>query len=145
MFKRFLSGLILVVLLISGVPALAAQGQNDAYITSNSAKDKVIFERTFTVTEEGGSFEVGFVTAEFKKNFLPAEQYPKTFTLRVCARDGEVGIEAYPDTDNFLKPVLIRVNKYNGYLYDEVLDENIFVSVKNKTIPAKHFSWYRFR
>ncbi len=145
MFKRFLSGLILAVLLISGVPALAAQGQNDNYIISYSAKDNVIFERTFTVTKEGGSFEVGFVTVDFKKNFLSADQYPKTFTFRVCARDGEVGIEASPDTDNFLKPVLIKINKYNGYLYDEVLDKNIFVSVKNKTISAKHFSWYRFR
>ncbi len=145
MFKKFLSGLILAVLLISGVPALAAQGHNDNYITSYSATDNMIFERTVTVTEEGGSFEVGFVTVDFKKNFLPADQYPKTFTLRVCARDGEVGIEATPDTNNFLKPVLIKVNKYKGYLYDEVLDENIFVSVKNETIAAKHFSWYRFR
>lgn len=145
MFKKFLSGLILAVMLISGVPALAAQGHNDNYVTSYIANDNMIFERTVTVTENGGSFEVGFVTVRFQKNFLPINQYPKTFTLRVCARDGEVGIEASPDTNSFLKPVLIKVNKYKGYLYDEVTDENVFTSVKKQTIVAKHFSWYRFR
>jgi len=144
MFKKFLSGLILVVMLISGVPALAAQGYNDSYVDSY-ATDNIVFERTITVTEKGGSFEVGFVTVNFKKDFLPDEQYPKTFTLKVCARDGEVGIEATPDTNAFLKPVLIKVDRYTGYLYDEAAGEDIFVSVKKQNIVAKHFSWYRFR
>lgn len=145
MFKKFLSGLILAVLLVSSVPAMAAQGYKVQDTTSYNSYDNMIFEKTVTVTEKGGIFEVGFVTVNFPKNFLPQNQYPKTFTLRVCARDGEVGIEASPDTNNFLKPVLIKVDKYKGNLYDEVTGENIFISIKKQTLVAKHFSWYRFR
>ncbi|WP_010245730.1 hypothetical protein [Acetivibrio cellulolyticus] len=145
MFKKILSGLILAVLLVSSVPAMAAQGYDVQSVESYSANDNMVFERTVTVTEKGGSFEVGFVTVNFPKDFLTKDQYPKTFTLRVCAKDGEVGIEASPDTNNFLKPVKIKVDAYTGFLYDEVTNQNIFVNVKKQTIIATHFSWYRFR
>ncbi|OPZ94223.1 MAG: hypothetical protein BWY74_00731 [Firmicutes bacterium ADurb.Bin419] len=144
MFRKILSGLILMVMLLSGVPAMAAQGHELQNATSYNS-NVMIFERTVTVTEKGGTFEVGFVTVNFPKNFLEKGKYTKTFTLKVCARDGEIGIEATPDTNKFLKPVLIKVNNYKGFLYDEVTGENIFVNVKKQTVVAKHFSWYRFR
>ncbi len=144
MFRKILSGLILMVMLLSSVPAVAAQVQDIQNATSYSS-DYMIFERTVTVTEKGGTFELGFVSVDFPKNFLAKDKYTKTFTLKVCAREGEVGIEATPDTPKFLKPVKIKVNNYKGFLYDEVTGENVFVNIKKQTIVAKHFSWYRFR
>ena len=145
MFKKILSGLLLAVLLVSSVPALAAQDKNVQSVASYSASDNIVFERTVTITEKGGKVEVGFVTVNFPKDFLAEDQYPKTFTLKVFAKDGKIGIDASPDTQDFSKPVLIKVGNYTGFLYDEVKGENVFVNVKKQTIVAKHFSWYRFR
>lgn len=145
MFKKILSGLLLVVLMVSSVPALAAQDKNVQSVASYSASNNIVFERTVTITEKGGKVEVGFVTVNFPKDFLAEDQYPKTFTLKVFSKDGEIGIEANPDTQDFSKPVLIKVDNYKGFLYDEVKGENVFVNVKKQTIVAKHFSWYRFR
>jgi hypothetical protein len=145
MFKKLLSGLLLAVLLVSNVPVLAAKDKNVQSVVSYSESDSIVFEKTVTITEKGGEVEVGFVTVKFHKDFLPKDQYPKTFTLKIFAKDGEVGIDVTPDTQNFSKPVQIKVDSYKGFLYDEVKGENIYVNVKNQTIVAKHFSWYRFR
>lgn len=144
MFRKVLSGLVLVVMLLSGIPAVAAQVKDIQNVNSYTS-DYIIFERTVTVTEKGGIFEVGFVSVDFPKNFLSKDKYTKTFTLKVCARDGEVGIEVTPDTENFSKPVKFKVENYKGYIYDEVTGENIYVNIKKQNIVAKHFSWYRFR
>ncbi|MFZ5987361.1 MAG: hypothetical protein ACOYWZ_09605 [Bacillota bacterium] len=146
MYKRLLTVLILTVLLITCIPVMA-QGQTLAVeSTADIANEEpVIFEGTITVTEEGGKYDIGFITIHFLKDCLPEDQLPATFNFKIYVKDGEAGIEATPDVEKFLKPVLIKVNKYSGYLYDEDKGENVYVNIKPQVVIAKHFSWYRFR
>ncbi|HPD00302.1 MAG TPA: hypothetical protein PLA01_03010 [Acetivibrio sp.] len=143
--KRKLIIALLFALLITGIPAVALAKPSNAKGTETVFTEPVIFETTITVDKKGGKFDVGFVTIQFNNDWLPGGQYPAEFDVKICARDGEPCIEITPDVEAFSKPVLIKTDKYDGYLYDETTGKNIFVSIKSQVVVAKHFSWYRFR
>lgn len=114
--------------------------------TAAAADDQpVVYESTITVTADGGSFQVGFVTLKFKKDFIDSARLPVTFDVKVFAKSGDAGVQVEPSTSGFLKDVQIRVDSYNGLLYDEVQGRNIQVNVRKQHLTAEHFSWYRFR
>lgn len=143
--KRKLIIALLFALLMTGIPGVALAKPSNAKAAEAVFTEPVIFETTIMVDRKGGKFDVGFVTIQFNNNWLPWGQYPAEFDVKICARDGEPSIEITPDVDAFSKPVLIKVKKYNGYLYDETTGQNIYVSIKSQVVVAKHFSWYRFR
>lgn len=145
MNKKFFSALILVVMLVTSIPVTALGAPDKCKAVSVRAEEPVLFEKTITVTEKGGKFTVGFVTIQFLKDFLPDDQLPIKFNVKVFADNGQVGVEVKPDTERFKKNVLIKVSKYDGYLYDVKKGKNIKVKVKPQVIVAQHFSWYRFR
>ncbi|TYQ16657.1 UNVERIFIED_CONTAM: hypothetical protein Cloal_3224 [Acetivibrio alkalicellulosi] len=143
MFKKVCIVLVVISVLITAVPVMA-KGQPQVDV-STVVTYPVIFEESITVTSEGGKFEVGFVTFQFLKNCLPEGELPITFDVKIYAKDGEAGIEISPSVERFTKPVLIKVDRYNQYLFDENAGENVIVNVKKQVVVAKHFSWYRFR
>lgn len=111
-------------------------------IPSLAAEEAIVYKETITVTEEGDRYQVGFVNIEFKKNFISDEKLPATFEVQVYAENGVVYVEFSPDTPEFFKKVHIRVDKYNGLLYDKSLDKNIKVNINKQQILAPHFSRY---
>lgn len=131
MNKKLLSLVIVLALLLSLTPVAAAE-------------EPVTFKDTITVTEDGGRYQVGFINVEFKKNFLEADKLPVTFNVQVYADNGKGYIEFEPDTPNFFKKVHIRIDAYNGQLYDVSKAENIEVSIKKQQILAEHFSRWSF-
>ena len=146
MYKKLIASLILTALLITGIPVMAASGHaQEKGVVVTAPVEPIVYEERITITKEGGSFKVGFVTLNFMKEFLSVDQLPTTFDIRVYAVDGEPGIEINPDTEKFLKKVLIKVDKYNGYLYDKAKGKNVYFSIKPQAVVARHFSWYRFR
>lgn len=145
MKKKLLVALILALLMTSIPAVVAAQPATVESTASVSAEEPIIFEGTFTVDKDGGKYKVGFVTLHFLKGCLPKDQLPKEFNVKVFVKDGEAGIEVTPDVEKFLKPVLIKVDRFSGYLYDEAKGENVYVNIKPQVVVAKHFSWYRFR
>lgn len=145
MNKKFISVLILIVMLMTCVPVTALSCPVKDKAVCVKAEAPVVFEKTITVTEKGGKFDVGFVTLQFKKDFLPKNQLPAKFNVKVYVKDGQAGVEVTPDTKKFNKDVLIKVSKYEGYLYDKDKGKNVYVKIKSQVINASHFSWYRFR
>lgn len=131
--KKFWSLLIVLTLLTASMlPAFA----DSAPVTP------VVYESTFTVTSAGGTYNVGFVKVEFKKNFLGADMLPMTFKAKVFAV-GELGcIEFSPDVAVFLKDVKIKVGAYKGALFDETTGASVLVDYKPQVISASHFSRY---
>ncbi len=127
MSKKLLSLVIVLAIVLSLTPVAAAE-------------EPVIFKDTITVTEDGGRYQVGFINIEFKKNFLEVDKLPVTFEVQVYAENGKGYIEFAPDTPNFFKKVHIRIDKYNGQLYDVAKGENVEVSFKKQQILAEHFS-----
>jgi hypothetical protein len=137
---------MVAVLTLTSLPLTAS-----VYAGHNSTQEvvldqaPVVFEDIITVDKEGGKFKIGFVTLEFKKGFLDNERLPATFKAKVFVQNGEAGIEITPGTNDFNRKVLIKVSRYKGLLYDGSLGSNVNVDIKNQTILAEHFSWYRFR
>ncbi|MGE5678088.1 MAG: hypothetical protein ACM3ZR_08535 [Pseudomonadota bacterium] len=129
MSKKFLSLVIVLSLLFSLTPVAAAS-------------EPVIYKETITVTGEGGRYQIGFINVEFKKDFLEEENLPVTFEVRVYAENGKGYIEFSPDTPEFYKKVHIRVDNYNGQLYDAAKGQNIQVNFKKVQILTDHFSRY---
>lgn len=108
-----------------------------------AAEQPVVFTQTITVTEEGGRYQIGFVNVEFKKDMLDLDE-PITFDVKIYAENGVAYIEFEPDVATFYKKVHIRIDKYDGLLYDVATGENISVDVKKQQILAEHFSRYAF-
>lgn len=131
MSKKLLALITILVLLLSMTPVAAAE-------------EPIIYKKTITVTEEGGRYQIGFVNVEFKKDFLEGDKLPVTFEVQVYAENGKGYIELLPDTPDFFKKVHIRVDSYNGELYDVAKVENIPISIKKMQILADHFSRYCF-
>lgn len=130
--KKLISLLLVFTLLAAAsIPAFA-----------DTKSEPVVYGKTFTVTAEGGTFQVGFVKVEFKKNFMGVGMAPMTFTAKVFAVNGQGCIEFSPDVASFVKDVKIKVGPYKGALYDEVLGRNIQVDFKPQIIIASHFSRY---
>lgn len=136
---------VVLALLMTSIPAAVSAKPVKADNRVVVAEEPLIFEDTITVDVKGGKYRVGFVTIQFLNRCLPNEQYPVEFTAKIYVNNGEAVIEISPDVDSFSKPVLIKVDKYSGYLYDEAKGENVYVNIKSQVIVAKHFSWYRFR
>ncbi len=109
---------------------------------TSSKKSGLVYEKTFVVTPKGGTYQVGFVTLNFPKNFLPSSELPRKFTAKVFASDGHGVIEFTPDTTGFLKPVEVTVNAYSGILYDEVVNGNTYVQYQKESFNVNHFSRY---
>ncbi|MBI9012260.1 MAG: hypothetical protein JEZ08_08485 [Clostridiales bacterium] len=107
-------------------------------------EEPVEFTLDITVDSEGGRYQVGFVNVEFKKDFLNEEYLPTTFDASIYAENGKVYIEFLPDSELFFKKVHLRIDRYNGYIYDRATGENIYVEVKKQQILAEHFSRYCF-
>lgn len=133
MLKKF--GVLVVLLLVlftSIVPVFADV-------------EPVIYKRTVTVTNEGGFYQVGFATVEFKKDFLEG-QLPATFDIEVYSdsEKDEVGIQILPHEERLDKPVHVYVEAYEGFLYDKKKGENIWVNIKKQQIIVKHFSRFAF-
>jgi hypothetical protein len=118
--------------MFSFVPAMAAGEQPDT------------FKSTITVTEEGGRYQIGFVNLEFKKEFLQKDKLPAVFDVEIAIKDGYAGIEIKEDTDGFFKKVHIRVDSYEGLLYNKDTGEFVNVKIKKQQILAGHFSRYAF-
>lgn len=104
----------------------------------------IMYQDTITVTKDGGRYQIGFINIEFKKNFIEKDNLPITFEVMVYAEDGKGYIEFSPDIPDFFKKVHIRVDRYNGMLYDVANDENIEITVNKQQILAEHFSRYCF-
>ncbi|MTI70586.1 MAG: hypothetical protein FH751_10095 [Firmicutes bacterium] len=126
MKKRVLSLMLVAILLFASVPAFAQE-------------NPVVYKETITVTEDGGRYEIGFINVEFKKGTLDST---KTFEVKVYSENGKGYIEFSPDADNFNKKVHIKVKKYEGLIYDKVLNKNIEIDVSPQQILVDHFSRY---
>jgi hypothetical protein len=112
---------------------------------SSKEKDRyTLFEETVTLENKRTKVDVGFVTVEFKKNFLPNDMYPITFEIKLYAEDGKVYIEFSPDVDEFLKDVVVKVHPYDGYIYDVGIDEYIHVDIPKLKMKLPHFSRWCF-
>lgn len=111
-------------------------------MTAMASDEPVIYKDTITVTEDGGRYQIGFVNVEFKKDFLDPAMLPRTFEVQVYAENGVGYIEFSPSTPNFFKKVHIRIDNYNGLLYDKAAGKNIQVNFKKQQILAEHFSRY---
>jgi hypothetical protein len=120
------------MILFTSIPALAAE-------------HPVTFSSTITVTEDGGSYQVGFVDIVFKKNFIEADRLPAVFNVEIYAENGTAYIEFKPDTEGFLKDVHLKVDDYKGPLYDKAKGKNIKMDIRKQQIVAEHFSRYAFR
>lgn len=107
-----------------------------------ASEKPVTFKDTITVTSDGGRFQIGFVNVEFKKDSLDSTMLPITFEVKVYADNGQGVIEFSPGVSKFYKKVHIRIDAYNGLLYDVSKGENVQVNFKNKQILADHFSRY---
>jgi hypothetical protein len=144
-FKRFLPLMIVFVLIFSSMPAFATDGGTSYGTDVNASYQTGVFKDTITVTNDGGTFKVGFATIVFKKDFLPADKLPATFNVEINVLKGIAGIEFKPNTPEFDKPVLIFVDSYKGLLYDITNGDNVNVDINKQVIVAKHFSRYAFR
>ncbi|MEZ0537713.1 hypothetical protein ACAG39_10770 [Caldicellulosiruptoraceae bacterium PP1] len=128
-FKR-LSAILLITLLFLSMSIAFADD------------NPITFSNTFTVTNDGGKFNVGFVEIEFKKNSLPANINQITLNAEIYAENGTVYIEFRPDVEKFDKHVHIRVDNYKGFIYDKTLGKNTEVNIKKFNFIADHFSRY---
>lgn len=135
MKKRLLLLFLILTLLIPGM-------------TVSASDEPVIYKDTITVTADGGRYQIGFVNVEFKKDFIDPAMLPATFEVQVYAENyaenGAGYIEFSPDTPEFFKKVHIRIDAYDGLLYDKAKGENIQVSFKKQQIKAEHFSRHRW-
>lgn len=151
--KKLISVLLLsLILVVSSVSAFAGTSENAAPLQSSFSMESAfshhmpgdadIYEKTFKVTQKGGTIHVGFVSITFPKNFMPANELPRTFTAKVFASGGHGVIEFTPDATGFLKPVQIDVQAFKGMLYDEQAGHNVQVKYHQESFLANHFSRY---
>ncbi|NTV91002.1 MAG: hypothetical protein HGA22_11695 [Clostridiales bacterium] len=152
--SRKISILILTLVLVFSVLPVSASsnngyGSHNIFVSSgrnddSSVKKAVVFEDTITVTKDGGSFRIGFVNVIFPKNFMDSDSLPATFDVRISSVNGVAGIAFSPDTPLFNKAVTLKVNGYNGLLYDDTLGANLYFRIKSQTLKVWHFSRYAF-
>lgn len=125
-----LSFAIVFVLVLSLMLGTIAFAENE---------NPVLFSGSFTVTNEGGKFQVGFVEIHFKKGSLPDGIDSITFNAQIYAENGDVYIEFSPDA-KFKKNVHLKCLGYEGYIYDRSAGINIFVKIKKQQLKTDHFS-----
>lgn len=148
MFKKITAILLLMMIVFSTIPAYAAGfghfDVQESVIQENFIQKDVIYKREINVTENGGVYQVGFVTIKFPKDFIDEDQLPVKIKVEISAVNGVAGIEFTPDIPVFNKDVSIKVHSYYGPLYDETSGKNIFVHIKQQMLRVKHFSRYAF-
>ena len=154
MHKKLVAILVLLVLILSTVPVSAANidrcdGQKPVIYKSiinerHDEQNPVVYKSTIKVTEDGGTYQVGFVTVKFPKGFISSKLLPIRIDVEISAVRGVAGIEFTPDILNFNKDVTIYVQSYQGLLYDRTSGKNIKVNIKNQVFKVKHFSRYAF-
>ncbi|MCX7774110.1 MAG: hypothetical protein N2376_13470 [Clostridia bacterium] len=140
MFKKLMAILVCLSMLLVALPVSAAQ----APISQADTIQPVNYSTTIVVTSAGGIYRVGFVTVEFKKDFVDPSLLPMTFNVTLTVKDGVAGINFNRDISDFRSPVHIRVDNYKGLLYDETNGVNVTVDIKKQQDVAKHFSRHAF-
>lgn len=131
MLKKMTLFLMLILLLVY-TPVMAFEQQ------------PAVYKSTITVTEEGGRYQIGFINVEFKKESLDATKLPITFEVSVYAENGINYIDFQPGVDQFYKDVHIRIDKFDGIIYDQATEVNIPLTTKNEQLVVEHFSRYAF-
>ncbi|MBN2522125.1 MAG: hypothetical protein JXB24_02575 [Bacteroidales bacterium] len=101
------------------------------------------YTETFVVTNEGGSYDIGFTTVKFKKNCL-SDGLIEILTVEIYAEDGAVYIEFTPDIDYFAKDVQIHASAWSGFLLDRATGELVYFELPNQVFKVSHFSRYCF-
>ncbi len=153
--KKILSALLIAILLISST-TVAFAAPTDGFSSAKAPAawmahtghkaeapvNAIIYEKTFTLTQKGGVVKAGFVTLQFPKNSLPADQLPRELTVQVFASGNTGVVSVTPDTEGFRSPVRITVSAYRGWLYDELLGANRFVRYAPTSFLVDHFSRY---
>ena len=129
-----------LIMLLTFSPVLAQAKSHD--VSDN--QEPITYEETFTVTEKGGNFKIGFVKVQFKKDFLDEEDLSLELDVQIYAENGIVYIEFTPDVIEFEKDVKIKAKKFKGYIYDRATGENIYVKIPIQTFYVSHFSRYCF-
>ncbi len=109
---------------------------------SSESNESAMIDEEITVTDKGGKFRVGFITIEFKKDFLKDVDLPITFNVKIYAENGDVYIEFSPDVEEFAKEVTLKGAAFKGYLFDVATGENIYVEIEKHKLKVKHFSRY---
>ncbi len=137
--KPMLIALALIMLLTFS-PVLAQAKSHDVSVN----QDPITYEETFTVTETGGNFKIGFATVQFKRNFLDETDLPLDLDVQIYAENGVVYIEFNPDVIEFERDVKIKANKFEGYIYDRGTKKNIYIEIPGQTFFVSHFSRYCF-
>ncbi len=137
--KPMLIALVLIMLLTFS-PVLVQAKSHD--VSDN--QEPITYEKTFTVTEKGGNFKIGFAKVQFKKGFLDKEDLPLVIDVQIYAENGVVYIDFSPDVDEFKRDVKIRTRGFRGYIYDKATGENIYVKIPRQTFYVSHFSRYCF-
>lgn len=144
MFKKLTVILLLLVLVFTAMPVSAANYHGYDIQKIKTAHAPVVYKSTINVTENGGIYTVGFATVEIPKDFIDADRLPVRLKVEISAVDGIAGIEFTPDVPGFNEDVVIRVNHYEGLLYDKEKRKNIWVDIKSQVLTVKHFSRYAF-
>jgi hypothetical protein len=144
MYKKLMVVLLLLVLVFTAVPASAANYHNYDIQKIQMLQNPVIYKSTINVSSDGGIFDVGFATVKFPKSFIDPDQLPITLNVEISAINGVAGIEFSPDIPNFNKEVIIRINNYDGLLYDKTKGKNVWVHIKSQVLKVNHFSRYAF-
>lgn len=154
MFKKVAIFLMVLILLMVSIPVMADSydeaGSNPGISSSigssissiDDGTDAAIYRRSFTLTPDGGVLSIGFVQVMFKKNSLGKNFEPVTFEAKIYAENGVPYIEFNPGIPEFVKKVHIRVDKYDGLLYDTAAGKNIAVHINKKHFTVDHFSRY---
>ncbi len=137
--KPMLIALVLIILLTFS-PVLVQAKSHD--VSDN--QESITYEETFTVTEKGGNFKIGFVKVQFKKDFLEDEYLPLVIGIQLYAENGLVYIDFSPDVIEFKKDIKIKTATFKGYIYDKAKGENIYVELPSQTFYVSHFSRYCF-
>ena len=142
--KSMMYKMVLVLLFVFVLFTTSSLNTIDAN-TEEVEEQYPLFSETITLdNNKRTKVDVGFVTVVFKKNFLPKDMYPITFDIEVYAEDGKVYIEFSPDVDEFLKDVVIKVNPYEGYIYDKGVEDYILVDIPRLKMKVPHFSRWCF-
>lgn len=138
-FKTLVVALFAIILF-----STANMNTVDAKGKTSSNTDQVLFSEIVTLENKNTKVDVGFVTVTFGKNTFEEDAYPITFEIEVYAEDGDCYVEFSPDYDQFLKSVKITVNKYQGFIFDQELDDFIYVEVPRTVFRVPHFSRWCF-
>jgi hypothetical protein len=151
MFKKLTAILVLLLFILSTVPVYGADFNFscDRHDYSEKygqavAKAPVIYKSDLWVTRAGGTYQVGFATIQFPKNYIDSDKLPVRIRVEISSVKGVAGIEFTPDIPSFNKDVIISVNSYNGLLYDYTLKKNIRQDIHRQTLKVHHFSRYAF-